>query len=177
MKNIPWQTCTNQVEWFVFLFLKKKFLVDCVETHLNVSYSCGQNQHKGKINSNPSRHFVWNRIFFVWRWGTYFQKTRVILNVWSFWLTPQPIRSLQILKKNVCPEGIEMNRKVLFLKIPHLYCLHQFLFNYELQSACLHVILCFLNQFIFLFCLIMFQLYLKLTIQLVFEPWYDLHLT
>ena len=63
MKNIPWQTCTNQVEWFVFLFLKKKFLVDCVETHLNVSYSCGQNQHKGKINSNPSRHFVWNRIY------------------------------------------------------------------------------------------------------------------
>ena len=42
--------------------------------------------------------------FFVWRWGTYFQKTRVILNVWSFWLTPQPIRSLQIWKKKCLPK-------------------------------------------------------------------------
>ena len=81
MKNIPWQTCTNQVEWFVFLFFKKKFLVDCVETHLNVSYSCGQNQYKGKINSNPSRHFVWNRIFFLSE-----GEVHIFKKLGSFWM-------------------------------------------------------------------------------------------
>ena len=71
LKNITvglkWKTSHDkhvQTKLNDLFFFFKKFLVDCVETHLNVSYSCGQNQYKGKINSNPSRHFVWNRIFF-----------------------------------------------------------------------------------------------------------------